>query len=139
MVFAKTRTHRAARSRTYVSRHCEERSDEAIHSFFAWRDGLLRFARNEARGAARSRSRVLPSLRGAKRRSNPLFLYVARCIASRSPPTGRVRRTNWLMMQTTGSGLWKNRLRQSGRLAQLTLTDQSVIICGSVEPTEADL
>src|SRR5258707_8756691 len=22
-------------------RHCEERSDEAIHSFFAWRDGLL--------------------------------------------------------------------------------------------------
>src|SRR5258707_4559506 len=67
----------AARSRTYVSRHCEERSDEAIHSFFAWRDALLL-------------------------------------------PTGRVRRTNWLMMQTTGSGLWNNRLRQSGRLAQLT-------------------
>src|SRR5260370_1760581 len=30
MVFAKTRTHRAARTQTYVSRHCEERSDEAI-------------------------------------------------------------------------------------------------------------
>src|SRR5450631_1088405 len=30
------------------TRHCEERSDEAIHSsFFALRDGLLRFARND--------------------------------------------------------------------------------------------
>jgi hypothetical protein len=29
------------------SRHCEERSDEAIHSFFARLDGLLRFARND--------------------------------------------------------------------------------------------
>src|SRR6267154_1604181 len=29
-------------------RHCEERSDDAIHSFFARRDGLLRFARNDA-------------------------------------------------------------------------------------------
>jgi len=28
-------------------RHCEERSDEAIHSFLPWRDGLLRFARND--------------------------------------------------------------------------------------------
>jgi hypothetical protein len=28
-------------------RHCEERSDEAIHSFFARRDGLLRCARND--------------------------------------------------------------------------------------------
>src|SRR5258705_4129816 len=28
-------------------RHCEDRSDEAIHSFFARRDGLLRFARND--------------------------------------------------------------------------------------------
>src|ERR1700710_859442 len=28
-------------------RHCEERSDEAIHSFFSWRHGLLRFARND--------------------------------------------------------------------------------------------
>jgi hypothetical protein len=32
-------------------RHCEERSDEAIHSFFARRDGLLRFARNDAAGS----------------------------------------------------------------------------------------
>src|SRR5712691_1326703 len=29
---AKTRTHRAARTGTYVNCHCEERSDEAIHS-----------------------------------------------------------------------------------------------------------
>ena len=28
-------------------RHCEERSDEAIHSFFTPLDGLLRFARND--------------------------------------------------------------------------------------------
>jgi hypothetical protein len=28
------------------ARHCEEQSDEAIHSFFVRRDGLLRFARN---------------------------------------------------------------------------------------------
>jgi len=28
-------------------RHCEERSDEAIHSSFTPRDGLLRFARND--------------------------------------------------------------------------------------------
>jgi hypothetical protein len=28
-------------------RHCEERSDEAIHSFYARRDGLLRSARND--------------------------------------------------------------------------------------------
>src|SRR6476659_9517343 len=27
--------------------HCEERSDEAIHSFLALKDGLLRFARND--------------------------------------------------------------------------------------------
>jgi len=30
-------------------RHCEERSDEAIHSFFARRDGLLRGACHRAR------------------------------------------------------------------------------------------
>ena len=34
-------------------RHCEERGrDEAIHSFFSWRDGLLRFARNDDLGPA---------------------------------------------------------------------------------------
>ena len=32
-------------------RHCEERSDEAIHSFFLRRDGLLRFARNDVERA----------------------------------------------------------------------------------------
>jgi len=32
-------------------RHCEERSDEAIHSFFTRQDGLLRFARNDGRGS----------------------------------------------------------------------------------------
>jgi hypothetical protein len=28
-------------------RHCEEQSDEAIHSFLVPQDGLLRFARND--------------------------------------------------------------------------------------------
>src|SRR5712672_3080311 len=71
-------------------RHCEERSDEAIHSFFARRDGLLRFARND--GSAPGSSVLFeiraPSLRGAKRRSNPFFLYAARWIASRSLSSG---------------------------------------------------
>ena len=42
-----TRANRAAGMRLHVHRHCEERSDEAIHSFFARPDGLLRFARND--------------------------------------------------------------------------------------------
>jgi hypothetical protein len=33
--------------RKYVFRHCEERSGEAIHSFFVPYYGLLRFARND--------------------------------------------------------------------------------------------
>src|SRR5260370_34238677 len=66
---AKTRTHRAARTRTYVSRHCEERSDESIHltSRQTWiasrspssgsrsRDPL---ARNDARSLRRDRQAV---------------------------------------------------------------------------------
>src|SRR5882757_4132535 len=45
-------TTRLSMSRTTLvietfRRHCEERSDEAIHSFFARRDGLLRSARND--------------------------------------------------------------------------------------------
>src|SRR5258706_7266006 len=50
------------------------------------------FAKARAHRAARMRSLVLEtgatSLRGAKRRSNPLFLYVARWIASRSLSSG---------------------------------------------------
>src|SRR5260221_3085736 len=61
-VFAKPRAARAARSWSRIlklePRHCEERlvrrsstseggSDEAIHSSFARRDGLLRCARND--------------------------------------------------------------------------------------------
>src|SRR5258705_13694213 len=48
-VLGKPRAHRAARSRSRIRsyRHCEERSDEAIHSFLARRDGLLRSARND--------------------------------------------------------------------------------------------
>ena len=46
----KTRARCAARTRRHIRRHCEERSDEAIHSFFPPRDGLLRFARNDVDG-----------------------------------------------------------------------------------------
>src|SRR6266581_7705118 len=52
---ATARAHCAARSRMRVCRHCEERSDEAIHSFFARHDGLLRFARNDGTGCANAR------------------------------------------------------------------------------------
>jgi len=66
------------------SRHCEEQSDEAIYSFFARLDGLLRFARND--GSTPDCLWLFeirkPSLRGAKRRSNPCFLCAARWIAS---------------------------------------------------------
>jgi hypothetical protein len=38
----------APREREHIStRHCEKRSDEAIHSSFTPRDGLPRFARND--------------------------------------------------------------------------------------------
>src|SRR6267378_3798483 len=39
-----------------------------------------------------------PSLRGAKRRSNPRFLCAARWIASRSLSSARIRATRWLAM-----------------------------------------
>src|SRR5437879_4053739 len=45
---AKPRAHGAARARAHVhQRHCEEQSDAAIQSFLLWRQGLLRFARND--------------------------------------------------------------------------------------------
>ena len=49
---AKPRAPRAARTKSYAElhqRHCEERSDEAIHSFFTPQDGLLRGACHRAR------------------------------------------------------------------------------------------
>jgi hypothetical protein len=45
--------HEVANARLeLVRRHCEERSDEAIHSFLPRHDGLLRFARNDVEVAA---------------------------------------------------------------------------------------
>jgi len=58
---------------TRLHRHCEERSDEAIHPSFSRHDGLLRFARND--GARLWQTSSSSSLRGAKRRSNPYFLF----------------------------------------------------------------
>ena len=41
-------------------RHCEERSDEAIHASFMPRYGLLRFARNDGGWSSSGRKRMLP-------------------------------------------------------------------------------
>src|SRR6266581_7857665 len=51
-ITCKPRVHRAARMRKHVWTPVIARSacDEAIHSFFAWRHGLLRFARNDVEG-----------------------------------------------------------------------------------------
>src|ERR1035441_10301520 len=51
-------------------RHCEERSDEAIHSFLSSLDGLLRYARNDGYLAAKIRfARSAP----APRRTDPVL------------------------------------------------------------------
>src|SRR5580698_7535792 len=50
-MMAKTRAKPAARSRSYIRRHCER--SEAIHSFFVQQAGLLRFARNDVEGVRR--------------------------------------------------------------------------------------
>jgi hypothetical protein len=44
-----TRAKPAARVRRRVCRYCEQRSDEAIHAWFAMRDGLLRGACHRGR------------------------------------------------------------------------------------------
>src|SRR5258707_1249487 len=63
--FSAARAQRVARSRTHIleHRHCEERSDAAIHSSFVRRDGLLRrFApRNDVERALVRLSSPLPS------------------------------------------------------------------------------
>src|SRR6267378_1162673 len=79
------------------SRHCEERSDEAIHSFFARLDGLLRFARNDGStpnpspgshlSTRRSRSFASASFAENGRRRRPMLSHKERgepniCIAS---------------------------------------------------------
>src|SRR6267378_819158 len=82
-------------------RHCEERSDEAIHSFCSGMDCFAALAMTERRGLLRGarrariratrclamtgRAALTPSLpatnakrlrKGAQRRSNPFFLFV---------------------------------------------------------------
>src|SRR6478736_7883220 len=66
-------------------RRCEERSDEAIHSFFAWRDGLLRCARNDVSPTIRAH---LPSSPGLP---PPLKLRRAKTEASAKPWRSRDR------------------------------------------------
>src|SRR5260370_5634849 len=45
--------------------------DEAIHSSFAWRDGLLRFARNDVKFQMRLRVLATPGARGFARTVRP--------------------------------------------------------------------
>src|SRR5258705_12635379 len=107
-----------------------------------WR-GMTRAGERQSweslRGANGSRERA-PDDR-LRDRSNPFFLYGVslRGACHRAGSQAPI----WLMMRTTGSGFWRNRLRQSDRLVGLTLTDQSVIMreCrarggGSVGPTD---
>ncbi len=53
------------------NRHCEERSDEAIHSSFTRRHGLLRFARNDVALVPHTTSRSRGTLR-------PRFAFISR-------------------------------------------------------------
>ena len=46
-LLSKPRTHRAARTRNYIHRHCEERMRRSNPCLRKRRDGLLRFARND--------------------------------------------------------------------------------------------
>jgi hypothetical protein len=66
---------------------CEERSDEAIHSFFARRDGLLRFARNDDVGTPGATNQ--PDGQITQNLSSPLYEnipLVAGQISGFSPP-----------------------------------------------------
>src|SRR5467141_5086138 len=65
-----------------------ERSDEAIHSFFARRDGLLRFARND--GLKTNAPHSQPSLQANRSRANTLPM-----IAPRSNPSCCVKK-EWI-------------------------------------------
>src|SRR4029077_7502473 len=76
-------------------RHCEERSDEAIHSFFPRRGGLLRCARNDGEGrvrrtALRTGGVALPHRHCEEQRDEAIhsFLSWKRWIASRSLSSG---------------------------------------------------
>ncbi|THD49064.1 MAG: hypothetical protein E8A46_20885 [Bradyrhizobium sp.] len=53
-------------------------------------------AKTRAKRAARSRSYILSSLRGAKRRSNPFFLYAVRWIASLTLAMTSLTHCSWL-------------------------------------------
>ena len=58
------------RENEFLFRHCEERSDEAIQSFVAQKTGLLRFARNDENGNARS-PHPLPASEARERNTPP--------------------------------------------------------------------
>src|SRR5260370_10795888 len=82
-----TRAHRVARSWTRIleRRHCEERSDEAIHCHFCCGCGLLRSARNDGT-LKRSRHTLKPS--SPAKAGDPVFRGV-------SDVTEKPRRTGY--------------------------------------------
>ena len=72
--------HCKRRARSSILRHCEERSDEAIHPFFGDLHGLLRFARNDevdGRDASRRRSDRAVTVRFGRQRSGWEVAYAA--------------------------------------------------------------
>src|SRR3954471_20320375 len=76
-------------------RHCEERSDEAIHSFFARRDGLLRGARNDADGLCNHQLHTAEAARSI--RVNGAYIHKAVMLgeamrAAASSPSAKSRR-----------------------------------------------
>jgi hypothetical protein len=76
-----------SRERSNHQRHCEERSDEAIHSLFARQNGLLRFARNDGSYRDKFCSRKFSAvLANTCMFSNRSFLPVSSVIADASAP-----------------------------------------------------
>src|ERR1700692_3576560 len=70
----------------FSKRHCEERSDEAIHSFLTLRDGLLRFARNDGRDHHHlPLSRCFMGGSSASRAGSPIRLTLRIAIDSSRP------------------------------------------------------
>ena len=62
-------------------RHCEERSDEAIHTV---KNRLLRFARNDEENEETTlRGTPLPSLRGRMTKQSTLRTVIARSVATK--------------------------------------------------------
>jgi hypothetical protein len=82
------------RPNSSAPRHCEERSDEAIHSFFAPHDGLLRFARNDGIGCRRNTPKTLPDGQITQNLSSPLAKNISLSASGKSVVSLRASHPN---------------------------------------------